>query len=473
MKICPYCKQSIEEDYPYCPYCNKPLISNLKKSMLRDINSKFIEEESFSIDTIEGDGYYEDIIIEDDKIEQEIKEINENLESKEILGDPIPGELLLKKSSLYYKKRDLPNALKNLELALRNFEEEDDLFNVAICHNEIGLIQEDTGFFDQAIYHLNRSLEILREVKDNLKVIKVLNNLGNIYLSIKDLEYSYKFYQEALDLSKKENLLYEEVTTSSNIVEVLYLLKDFNRIKKILARNMEFFTQKGDAYGIITTKIKYGKLYYLIGEDYNLANEEFTTVLQLIETVRNNLSLYLKAKLEWECYLYLGKINLLWNNIKASENSLLKSLESVRIFEIGDNIHEGEILENLGDINDLKGETQKSIEYYILSCEIYYKFGDNMKCAQLKVTIAEKYLKIGEEKSKTIKFFEEALSIYEDLLYVKELADIHNKLGDIYLHDEMPKLALEHYEHSRNYYNELQDEENQKKIEAKLNSLIS
>ena len=75
MKICPYCKQPIEEDYPYCPNCNKPLISNLKKSMIRDIDSKFIEEEFFSIDTIEEDGYYEDIIIEDDKIEQEIKEI--------------------------------------------------------------------------------------------------------------------------------------------------------------------------------------------------------------------------------------------------------------------------------------------------------------------------------------------------------------------------------------------------------------
>ncbi|MFX0028907.1 MAG: tetratricopeptide repeat protein [Candidatus Hermodarchaeota archaeon] len=471
MKNCPYCKQPVEENYPYCPSCNKPLISNLENSRIRSFNSDLIEDISFSYDLTEEDGIYDATIIEDDKIEQEIQDINDILERKEILGDPIPGSLLLKRSSLYYKKRDLPNALKNLELALKNFEEEDDLFNVAICHNEIGLIQEDIGFFDQAIYHFNRSLEILKEVKDDQKYIKVLNNLGNIYYSVKDLEHSYKYYQNALDLSKQKNLIFEEIKTSSNLVEVLYLLKDYDRIKRILTRNMEFFKQKEDAYGMITTKIKYGKLYYFLSDNYDLANEELNAALQLLERISNNLSIYMRAKLEWECYLYLGKINLLWNNLEFTEVCFIKSLEAVRIFSIGENINEGEILENLADLYNSKGEIEKAIEYYNLSCEIFYKFGDNEKCAQIKVIISEKYLNFEEDASRATKFLKEALIIYEDLHYIKESADIHNKLGDIYKNNKMQDIALEHYKSARSSYSEIHDEENLKLIEEKIKSL--
>ncbi|MBY8989818.1 MAG: tetratricopeptide repeat protein [Candidatus Lokiarchaeota archaeon] len=470
MKICPYCSQLIEDNHPYCPNCNKPLISNLEKSVDKNVNLESSESDPFSFDVDEQDEIYEETIIKDDEIDRKIQEIDEVLERNEILGDPIPGSLLLEKSSLYYKKRDLPNALRNLELALRNFEEEDDLFNVAICHNEIGLMQEDTGYFDQAIYHFNRSLEILKEVNDNQKVIKVLNNLGNIYYSIKDLEHSYKFYQEALDISKQENLIYEEVKTSSNLVEVLYLLKDYDRIKRILARNFEFFEQEEDGYGIIATKIKYGKLYYYIGTDYDLASEELKMALQLIERVDNSLSVFIRAKLEWECYLYLGRINLMWNNLDFAENYFVKSLEAVRIFEIGENINEGQVIENLAELYNTKGETEKSNEYYNLSCEIYYKFGNNKKCAQIKIKISENYLNI-DDKSTAIKILHEALDIYENLRYTKELADIHDKLGDIYISKRSSDIALEHYEKARVYYFELEDEDSLRIIEGKIKSL--
>jgi len=419
----------------------------------------------------EDDDYYEATIIQDEEIELEIQKIDEVLERKEVLGDPIPGSLLLEKSSLYYKKRDIPNAIKNLELALRNFEKEDDLFNMAISHNEIGLIQEDTGFFDQAIYHFNRSLEILKEVNDIQKTIKVLNNLGNIYYSIKDLEQSYKYYQEALDLSKQEKLMYEEVKTSSNLVEVLYLLKDYNRIKRILARNSEFFKKNEDAYGMIQVHIKYGKLHYLIDEDYDLANDRLNSALQLIDRVSENLSVYMRAKLEWECFLYLGKLYLLWDNLVDAERYFLRSLEAVRIFEIGENINQGNILESLAELYNIMREKEKTIEYYILSCEIYHKFGDNEKCAQIKFIIGKIYLEFEKDKSNSIKYFEEALDLYEDLQYLKEAAEILHKLGDLYIDIRMPDIAKENFEKARDYYKELHDDDNFSLINEKIRSL--
>ena len=107
MKTCPYCKNTIEDHWLYCRNCNKPLIVNLEDSFnhfdkfphdrVNPDNIKFEEEDEF----------YDGTIIEDKEIERKITSINELLEKKEILGEPIPGSLLLEKSSLYYKKRDL------------------------------------------------------------------------------------------------------------------------------------------------------------------------------------------------------------------------------------------------------------------------------------------------------------------------------------------------------------------------------
>ncbi|MFX1597439.1 MAG: tetratricopeptide repeat protein, partial [Promethearchaeota archaeon] len=165
MKTCPFCNTPIESHWSYCRNCNKPLITNLDDSLRKDLKLTYDGQEVQHLDLEENGENFDSIIINDKEIEQRINEIDETLERKEVLGEAIPGGLILEKSSLYYKKRDLSNALKNLELAIKNFEKEKDLLNIAICHNEIGIIQEDYGFFDQAIYHFNRSLEILKELK--------------------------------------------------------------------------------------------------------------------------------------------------------------------------------------------------------------------------------------------------------------------------------------------------------------------
>ncbi|MHA2281311.1 MAG: tetratricopeptide repeat protein [Promethearchaeota archaeon] len=471
MKNCPYCNVILENEYPYCPNCNKPLISNLRTVANGSLRTHYGETEFFLPKLGEEDEDYEEIIIKDQEIERKIQEIEEILERKEILGDPIPGSLFLEKSSLYYKMRDLPNALKNLEFALKNFEDENDVFNMAICHNEIGLIQEDMGFFDQAIYHFNRSLDIIKEVSDDQRVIKVLNNLGNIYYLIKDLEHSYKYYQEALELSKQGNLLFEEVKTSSNLVEVLYILRDFDRVGRILSKNAEFFKQNNNIYGIITNEIKFGKLYYLQGEDFDLAYQHFNNAFALIESVKDTTTIYIRATLEWECLQYLGKLYLQWGNLIEAENCLIKSLNAIRIFNINDYIYEGDVLESLAHLYSINENDDKAIEYFILAFDIYYKYGDNKKCAEIKFKIGSIFLDSKLDKLNSIKYFEESLDIYENLHYIKEAADILYKLGDIYISRDLPDLALLNLEKSRDYYKELQDESRSRLIDGKINSL--
>ena len=471
MRLCPYCEREIKDDWLYCRYCNKPLISTVDIGLSRSIQQK-TDNDSLDYFNYDEDEKDFDINLNDDEgLKEQLIEIEDLLKKKEILGEPV-GDLLLNKASAYYKQRDLEKSLKNLEMALSNFESEGNDLKTAICHNEIGLIEEESGFFEQAIYHFERALDKLNDLKDYHKIVQVLNNIGNVYLQINDIEHSYESYQDALNIAEREDLEFEAVKSASNLVETLFFLRDYDRIKKILLNNTKYFEQKNDIYGMIQTLIKYGKFYYLLGEDnYETSYQKFQEVLTLLDKIKDSASLYIRAHLEWECYLYLGLLAITWDNDIEAESLLLKSLEAVRTFEIHENIKEGLVLENLAKLYTIKGEDQKAIEYFNISLEIYEKFGDKSKIAKTKFNIGKIYYDFLQDRSSSIQYLEEALEIYEDLNFTKQSAEITSLLGDIYHKNEKFELATSFYTRAKNYYNELQDEDNASDLEKKLEKL--
>lgn len=472
MKLCPYCKKPLEKALFYCPHCNKPLIVNLEKKfngIFREPNNEISFYSSDSQSEVESFNFSE---IKNEEIEHRIQEIDKKLEQKEEIGESM-GPLLLEKSSLYYSKRDLNTALKILEIALTNFSEEDDMLNNAICQNEMGLIQEDLGFFDEAIYRFEKALEILEKIGDNNKVIQVSNNLGNVFFLVKDLDNSYNYYEKALKLAKQEKMLFEEIKSSSNLVEILFLWKDYDQTTKILEKNLEFFKKNNDTYGIINSLVKLGKLNYYLGEGYfDQSYENLKEALELIDAASESLTIYVKAQLEWECFLYMGKLHLLWNNDKEAENYLLKSLEAIRIFEIREDVKQGIVLEALGELYEFKGENERAIEYYNLSSEIYYKFGDGFKTAEISTKIAQIYLDFLEDDIKAIENFENALQTLEKLNYPKESAQILHKLGDIAVKQGEIDLAISNFEKAKTYYEIIKDDFNVNLLIEKIKKIM-
>jgi tetratricopeptide (TPR) repeat protein len=471
MNNCPFCKEPIESYWTYCRNCNKPLITNIDDELDRRLFSPYDGAAENVYDSEEGEESFDVNIIDDESIELELSQLEDQLTESEKFGKDM-GNLLLKKASLFYKKRDFPKTLKNLELALDNFQEEKDFLNVLICHNELGLVHEESGFFDQAIYHFDRALSVLEDLNDSIKKIQVLNNLGNVYYIINDFQNSYKYYQDALNLAENEELESEAIKTSSNLVEVLFSLKDLERVKKILKRNLEFFTQNDDVYGVIQTRIKYGKLYYNLGEDYyDQSYNCFSSVLELVKAIKDQISLFTRKKMEWECFLYLGHLYSLWDNDLEAEDNFLKSLEAVRTFEVRENIKEGIVLEAIAKFYSLKGEDAKAIDYYEYSNEIYQKFGDKLKMGEMKYRIATIFQDYIQDEQKAIVYYEEGLEIFESLNNVKMTALILNKLGDIYVSKQMFERAIDYFERAKIFYDKTEDEYNKNLLSEKILSL--
>jgi len=419
---------------------------------------------------------YDFNIIKDEETERKIAEIDRLIEQRESLGEPASGSLLLKKASLLYKIRDLSGAFKMLENALNIFTDENDRLNMAIVNGEMGLIQEELGFYDSSIYHFERSIELLYQIDDIPKLIQVYNNLANVYYILKDIEHSYEFYDKALKLAEQENLVAEEIKSSSNLVDVLFLLKNYNRIGSILGRNIQYFEQIGDIYGTIITLTKQGKLNFYLGEGYYFqAFQDLKKALEMIEKISNSgqITPIIRAQLEWECFLYLGKLNLMYSNDKLSEDNLLKSLESIRTFEVGETINEGIILENLASSYQVKGDVYKAIEYFKLCSEIYYKFGDDFRNAEIKARIGKVYLNLLDNTTQALNFYEEAIEIYEELGYTKETADAAQVIGDIYIQKGVDESALSYFERAKELYQVINDTQNVDLISEKINSLTN
>jgi len=469
MNICPFCRSPIEISWSYCRNCNKPLITDINNIYDNRIRPILDETSLYTNEYREQEENFDVNIISDDTIEYELIQLENQLAENERMGKNM-GNLLLEKASLFYRKRDISNALKNLELALDNFKEEEDSANLIIVHNEIGLIHEETGFFDQAIYHFYRSLSFIEEIGDSIKEIHVLNNLGNVYRLINDLENANNYYQKALTLADEEGLELEAIKTASNLVEILLSLEDYDRVKKILKRNIDFFIQIDDIYGVIQTRTKYGKLFYHLGEEYyDQSFNCLTSVLELVDGMKNNISIFIRKKLEWECFLYLGYLHSIWNNLEA-EDFLLKSLEAVRTFEIQENVKEGIVLEAIAKFYLLKGEDKKAIDYFSYSEDIYQKFGDKLKIAEIKYQVAQIFQEYIQNDQKAIQFYEESLEIFENLNKSKIAANIHSKLGDIYI-SKNNDLALSNFEIAKKLYAELEDDYNKAIIDGKINSL--
>ncbi|MHA1194792.1 MAG: tetratricopeptide repeat protein [Promethearchaeota archaeon] len=476
MLTCPFCKNPVQPHWKYCPNCSKPLISrtisNIDNNIhLREGISPIIDDNLEETPENDINNYQEYNVEYDVNLKNKLEKIEEELNLREKYGDPM-GELLLKKAILFEKYEKKEEALKNFELALENFKEENKKLEEAICHNEIGLIYEENGVFEQAIYHFKQALLILREIDDVRKIISVLINLGNLYLNISDIENSYQKYQEALTLAEKAKLSYEAAVAANNMIDILLILKDRDRVLKILKSNENYFKKTNDIIGLIHTRIKFGKYYYELGEDeFDRSFQFFNEALKLIEKIESTLSDKDIARFTWECYLYLGNIYLSWNDDENAELFLTKSLEEIKKIDLKNNLKNGQVYESLAELHALKGEDDLAIEFYKKAMEIHEKFGEKLKIAELLNKMGDIYNKFTNDLEKAINSYENALRIYEELDYFKEIAIMLEKIANIHISKNQYDLAIKYFLKAKNYYSELKDEYSANLLEEKIKSL--
>ena len=96
---------------------------------------------------------------------------------------------------------DLSGAFENLYLALRLAEDGEDYVLLSGAMNSIGQLYYEADAAEEALYYLERSEELSRELHYRLNLVQTLINLGNVSLDLGRFDEAAGYYNEALELS--------------------------------------------------------------------------------------------------------------------------------------------------------------------------------------------------------------------------------------------------------------------------------
>mgnify|MGYP000235547997 CR=1 FL=1 len=119
--------------------------------------------------------------------------------------DYIPGTLL-NYSFLYESQSDYPKMLEAATKALAFAEKKADKGDLLKAHGNLGYAHMCLNEYALARPHLEKSLEISREVKDDESEAVALQDLAEFFLLIEQDDEALPLYEEALEISKRLNI---------------------------------------------------------------------------------------------------------------------------------------------------------------------------------------------------------------------------------------------------------------------------
>ncbi len=113
------------------------------------------------------------------------------------------------------------------------------------CYRQLSFVYWDQKKYEQ-IRDINyETLDLSIQLNNFYEQVRSLNQLGAYFLEKKDILKSYDYFDRALVLAEKENLLYKDPVILLNMAVTSYQLGLYDLTEHYLERALEFF-QKGD-----------------------------------------------------------------------------------------------------------------------------------------------------------------------------------------------------------------------------------
>jgi len=212
--------------------------------------------------------------------------------------------------------------------------------------------------FDEALDHLQLSLEIFERINDKENMAQVIVYLGSLHLRMGKREAGLRFYQKNLKIR-------EEIGNQEDIALAL----------------------------------RYIGVYYSFTRDFPEALSYYDRCLLILEKSENKRhrgNLYNSLGLT---YYHLGDIN------KA-----LEFYESALFYlqQVGSKLQIAYLLSNIGSVEQLRGNLDKALEAHTQCLEIFDEVNSIQNIGAQLLNVGVTYMKMGEHK-KALSFLKQAL----------------------------------------------------------------
>lgn len=279
---------------------------------------------------------------------------------------------------IYWNKGILKKASEKLYESLKIKEELKDTFGVANAYNNIGLIFDSQGKLDEAIEMYSKALELYRKInneKGNQGVGKACNNIAVSKKNQGKYSESLEMFMRSLEIDKKQNNI-DEIGKTLNNIGLLYLeLKDVKTGISYFNQALNALTQSSNDNGIAAVYINLGRAN-LMQKKYSTAEIYYKKSLLLSEKIGSNewlrdsyKGLFSVAKAtnrNYEALTFLEKYKVLDDSLRSIEN--LNKLDQLKIeYETEQKEKEIALLSKDNELNVLKLKKQESYTHLLLT----------------------------------------------------------------------------------------------------------
>ncbi len=145
-------------------------------------------------------------------------------------------------------------------------------FKYGVAHSliNIGTIYAKLFNYNEALERYNIVLDNYENVIDDSTVLTIMNNAGNIYFVVGDLEKAMDYFERALSMAREMNYTKMLVHTLSQISGTLLAQGKYREALKYAFESEEIIEKTSNLEGKQTNYITLGNIYYKLG-DFDLA----------------------------------------------------------------------------------------------------------------------------------------------------------------------------------------------------------
>jgi CHAT domain-containing protein/tetratricopeptide (TPR) repeat protein len=281
-------------------------------------------------------------------------------------------------------------------------------------------------------YH--EALELYRRASDRNGEAQTLNNIGEVYWSLREMRKALEKYNEALPLRLAIGDRRGEAVTLNNIGVVYRSLGEMQKALEKYNEALPISQAVGDRRGEADTLNNIAVVYWSLGEMWK-ALEKYNEALPISRAVGDR-----SAEAET-----LTNIGAAYRSLGEMRKALEKYYEALPLSRaIGDRRVEAATLSSIGTVYWLLGEMQKALEKFNEALPLSRVVGDRRVEVATLNSIGVVYRSLGEMQ-KALEKFNEALPIYQAVGDRSGEAYTLINIGTVYrLLGEMQK-ALEKY----------------------------
>ena len=248
------------------------------------------------------------------------------------------GMEVLSEGITIYNKGCYQRSLEYFIRAHELFSASDQLNGVAMSLNNIGNIYRIMGDIDSAVLFFDESLGIYTEIADHKGVVQILSNKAAVLIQGGRLEEAAKVLSTAEDMALKNRLVCNPLLTNRGILFTKQ--KDYNRAEKMLEKALAK-TDRANLSEFSTVNFAFGKLMFETRR-YEEAVEFFETALAVDRTSGFYKGIGDDLAAIGSAYLSLGKNELAADFFK-------RSIKIYALIENGKKVED--ILEKLENIS--------------------------------------------------------------------------------------------------------------------------